>query len=101
VLKGFVIGTAFATATSVRRIGRHAQALGANDLESGGGGGRNPRVDSWPRHGLVERAGGSRSRQAARARRRGDRIRAGLLRLLTAVSGTKRRFVATHRLGRY
>jgi hypothetical protein len=24
---------------------------------TGGGGGRNPRVDSWPRHGLVERAG--------------------------------------------
>src|SRR5690242_954797 len=26
-------------------------------VESSGDGGRNPRVDSWPRHGLVERAG--------------------------------------------
>src|SRR5262249_17545786 len=43
-------------------------------------------------------AGSRRAADAARHRRRGDRIRAALLRLLTAASGTKRRSVAAQDL---
>src|SRR5215469_1704495 len=40
-------------------------------------------------------------RQSTLARRRGDRIRAALLRLLTAASGTSRQFAATQHFGRF
>src|SRR5262249_10877232 len=40
-------------------------------------------------------------RQSCCASGRGDRITSLLLQLLTAAYGTSRRFVATHRLGRY